>query len=341
MKIAIVAPSPVPFGVGGAEKLWWGMLEYLNKQTTHQCELIKISVKENSFWDLIDSYYRFHTLDVSSFDLVITGKYPGWMVQHENHHIYMLHRLRGLYDTYPFVGASLTFCRNHPKLDTLLNHLDRGAATPEKVFELLFDLRTDNSIPPGAYDFPGPLIRKIIHFFDKKAMDMVKTFSAISQTVARRKIYFPVNVPVKVVYPPSVLNGFKNSAHAYFFTVSRLDDSKRIQMIIKAYLKTKTILPLKIAGTGPQADSLKRLAKADPRIEFLGFVSDKDLVDCYANAFAVLFVPYDEDYGLITIEAMMCQKPVLTFTDAGGVLEFVTHGQIGRASWRERVCPYW
>jgi len=43
----------------------------------------------------------------------------------------------------------------------------------------------------------------------------------------------------------------------------------------------------------------------------------------YSNAYAVLFTPYDEDYGLITIEAMMCEKPVLTFTDSGGVVEFI------------------
>ena len=60
MKIAIVAPSPVPFGVGVAEKLWWGMLEFINKHTTHQCELIKTPAKEHNFWELIDSYYAFY-----------------------------------------------------------------------------------------------------------------------------------------------------------------------------------------------------------------------------------------------------------------------------------------
>ena len=35
MRIAIVAPSPVPFVIGGAENLWWGLLEALNALFAH------------------------------------------------------------------------------------------------------------------------------------------------------------------------------------------------------------------------------------------------------------------------------------------------------------------
>src|SRR5690606_33844213 len=47
------------------------------------------------------------------------------------------------------------------------------------------------------------------------------------------------------------------------------------------------------------------------------------------NALVVPFVPYDEDYGLITIEAMMSGKPVLTVTDSGGPNEFVKNWETG------------
>ena len=33
MKIAIVSPSPVPFTIGGAENLAWGLCDALNKNT--------------------------------------------------------------------------------------------------------------------------------------------------------------------------------------------------------------------------------------------------------------------------------------------------------------------
>jgi glycosyltransferase involved in cell wall biosynthesis len=47
------------------------------------------------------------------------------------------------------------------------------------------------------------------------------------------------------------------------------------------------------------------------------------LVDLYAGALAVVFPPYDEDYGYVTLEAFLARKPVVTTTDAGGPLEFV------------------
>lgn len=322
MKIAIVAPSPIPFGVGGAEKLWWGMLEFINKHTTHQCELIKIPTKENNFWDLIDSYYKFYTLDVSYFDMVISTKYPAWMVQHDNHQIYLQHCLRGLYDTYHFTKLPIDFDSSNEKIKAIINLINCNENL-DVVFNALFELRNDLTIPDETYMFPGPFIRMILHYFDQKAMSKINKFSAISQTVINRKEYFPVNKFVDKVYHPSNLTDFSNKNYDFFFTASRLDGAKRIRMIVEAYLKSDSKIPLKIAGGGPLSEELKELVKYDSRIEMLGFVSDQDLMDYYSNAYAVIFVPYDEDYGLITIEAMMCEKPVLTFDDTGGVVEFV------------------
>ncbi len=329
MKIAIVAPSPIPFGVGGAEKLWWGMLEYINKHTTHQCELIKVPVKENNFWNLIDSYKTFYDLNLYHFDMVITTKYPAWMVQHHNHHIYLQHCLRGLYDTYHFSGLPLEHSTDHPKVSAVLQLMKSKDTSIDDIFNALFELKSDSSVPDSTYSFPGSFIRQVVHFLDNKTMQNVKSFSAISQTVVSRKEYFPNNVKVSKIYHPSNLTNFENRSYQYFFTASRLDEAKRIHMIIDAYMKSNTQIPLKIAGAGPLSDELRELTSGDSRIDLLGFVSDAELMEYYSDAYAVLFVPYDEDYGLITIEAMMCEKPVLTFSDTGGVMEFVENRVTG------------
>ena len=49
----------------------------------------------------------------------------------------------------------------------------------------------------------------------------------------------------------------------------------------------------------------------------------------YANSRAVLFIPRDEDYGYITLEAMAAGKAVITAADSGGPLEFVVNGNTG------------
>ena len=329
MKIAIIAPSPVPFGVGGAEKLWWGMQEYINKNTTNQCELIKIPTKENNFWDLIHSYYKFYKLDLSHFDMVISTKYPAWMIQHENHHIYLQHCLRGLYDTYHFSGAPIEIKSEHPKVNDILSLIKNDNTSLDTFFDNIFKLEQDYTIPTNTYAFPGPFIRKIIHFLDNKTMQNVDNFSAISQTVINRKEYFPKDVIVDKNFHPSNLTNLHNESYDYFFTASRLDTAKRIEMIIRAYKKSKTTIPLKVAGAGPLSEEIKNLVKDDKRIEMLGFISDDDLIKHYSKAYAVLFVPYDEDYGLITIEAAMSEKAVLTFDDTGGVVEFIENEKTG------------
>ena len=112
MKIAIVGPSPVPYVYGGAEGLLWKLTESINNYTVHQAELIKLPIKELSFWDLIDSYYQFYKLDLSHFDMVISTKYPTWMVKHKNHVVYLQHHLRGLFDTYHFCSESIIVPNN-------------------------------------------------------------------------------------------------------------------------------------------------------------------------------------------------------------------------------------
>jgi glycosyltransferase involved in cell wall biosynthesis len=69
------------------------------------------------------------------------------------------------------------------------------------------------------------------------------------------------------------------------------------------------------------------------RISFLGAVSDDELVGLYAGALAVLYPPFDEDFGYVTLEAFLARKPVVTCTDSGGPNEFVRDGVNGF------VCP--
>lgn len=333
MNIGIVAPSPVPFCVGGAEKLWWGLLAYINQQTPHKAELIKLPSREHSFWDLIDTYHTFSRLDLSYFDVIISGKYPGWMVRHPHHVCYMLHCLRGLYDTYHFTGLPTNCDTSNPKLKFLIDFMHLHHGVPDRLdefFDRINQVRTAD-IAPETFLFPGPFIRRAIHFLDAAglASSRIQKYAAISKNVASRQEYFPAGAKVEVLYPPSDLRDFANTGAEYFFTVGRLDGAKRIGLLVEAMRRARGTTPLKIAGKGPEEAAIRQLAANDPRIEFLGFVNDLDLISLYANALAVLYVPYDEDYGLVTVEAMASAKPVLTTTDSGGPREFVREGETG------------
>lgn len=65
------------------------------------------------------------------------------------------------------------------------------------------------------------------------------------------------------------------------------------------------------------------------RVTLLGRVDDDRLIELYAGCLAVLFAPYQEDYGYVTLEAFLSRKPVITAHDSGGTLEFVSGGANG------------
>ncbi len=338
MKIALIAPSGVPFVVGGAEKLWWGLSGHVNRHTAHAMELIKLPSPEQDFWQIAASYERWSLLDLSHFDAVISTKYPAWMVQHPNHVVYLQHTLRGLYDTYP-QGMALQPARVPPAAQALWRLLQapgvERALLPE-IFARVRELQADVGIDPETLRaltaLPGPLVRALVRKLDAIALapGAVQKYFAISGVVARREGYFPTEAQVTVLPHPSNLEGLHGGPAEFVFTASRLDAPKRLDLLVRAYRRTATTVPLCIAGDGPEGDKLRALAAGDARIRFAGRLNDDALVEHYSRAALVPFIPFDEDMGLITLEAMAAGKPVLTVSDAGGVTEFVQDGINGR-----------
>ena len=64
-------------------------------------------------------------------------------------------------------------------------------------------------------------------------------------------------------------------------------------------------------------------------MHFTGAVNDEALLELYAGALGVIYAPFDEDYGYVTLEAFLARKPVITARDSGGTLEFVVDGVNG------------
>jgi len=329
MKLAIIAPSPVPFVMGGAENLWLGLLAAFNRMDSIQADLIKLPSPERNAAEIIASYQNFSLLDLRHFDQVISTKYPAWMIDHPNHVVYMQHKLRGLYDTYP-ADLSINWQEDCP-LPIELQRLLLLDNPDRKILPELFDrLQQWLLANPehAAMQLPGPLLRAIVHQLDRIALapNKIIRYLAISNTVKQREGYFPVDVPVKVIHHPTSLITREALADETIFTASRLDGAKRIDLLIKAYKHAGLEIPFHIAGNGPAEAELKELAAGSPSIRFLGRISEERLVEEYRRALFVPFVPYQEDYGLITLEAMQSGKPVVTVTDAGGVNELVQHG---------------
>jgi glycosyltransferase involved in cell wall biosynthesis len=94
----------------------------------------------------------------------------------------------------------------------------------------------------------------------------------------------------------------------------------------------KTGVRLTLVGNGPDEDGLREQIEKhglQHKVELAGRVSDERLLELYLAALGVYYGPFDEDYGYVTLEGFAAHRPVVTLTDAGGPLEFVTDGETG------------
>ncbi len=136
----------------------------------------------------------------------------------------------------------------------------------------------------------------------------------------------PLHVPIR-------LSGLRPVASEdYIFSISRLDRTKRVDLLLEALAQAGGASRAVIAGEGPEEPRLRELAKKlglDGRVEFAGRLLDAEVVRHYNQARAVYYGPVDEDFGLVTVEAFSAGKPVITFADSGGVLELVEDGISG------------
>jgi glycosyltransferase involved in cell wall biosynthesis len=105
--------------------------------------------------------------------------------------------------------------------------------------------------------------------------------------------------------------------------------------VLEALAYTREPVKVRFAGAPDHPDFVKELSdlslklKLTSRVEWLGPISEEEKCDQYAHALGVLYPPIDEDYGYVTLEAMLSRKPLITCTDSGGPLEFVRPGEDG------------
>ncbi len=115
-------------------------------------------------------------------------------------------------------------------------------------------------------------------------------------------------------------------------SVARLEKNKRVDLAVRAMVHLPPALRLIVVGEGSHRRALEAMVEEldlGRRVTFAGAVADRDLVALYRDALCLVYAPFDEDYGLATLEAFLAAKPVITATDSGGTLEFVHDGGNG------------
>ncbi|WP_442588756.1 glycosyltransferase [Pedobacter sp. AW31-3R] len=160
---------------------------------------------------------------------------------------------------------------------------------------------------------------RVLRVFDSmaaKASDFYLTNS--KEVKARIEDSYHPEQPVSIINPAAKLDNFyiSNEVKDYHLVVSRLEDYKMVDLVVKAFNQTPE-KKLVIVGTGSMEAELKALA--GDNITFLKAQSAAQLAKLYANCKALIF-PQHEDYGITPLEAAASGRPVIAF-GKGGVTE--------------------
>ena len=123
-------------------------------------------------------------------------------------------------------------------------------------------------------------------------------------------------------------------ADNFIFFAGRLVEQKGVRYLIRAFAYVSAKFPdakLKIAGSGPDEESLRRDSTSllvSDKIEFLGWKTARELATLYQDA-AVVAVPSTyEPFGMTALEAMACKRPVVA-SRTGGLVDIVKHETTG------------
>lgn len=167
--------------------------------------------------------------------------------------------------------------------------------------------------------------RRILNKYD---INHINKIIATSRNVQDRiKLYLKRNS--KIIYPPIDSNKYYNKRHKNFWlSVNRLIHHKRIDMQLNAFSK----LPnekLIIVGSYEQSSHFKKYANyiksiKPKNVEIKSWISEKELLELYANCKGFITTSKDEDFGLTPIEAMASGKPVIA-PNEGGYKETITN----------------
>jgi glycosyltransferase involved in cell wall biosynthesis len=255
----------------------------------HRADLVRLPVAFDRHRAL-DSALGWRMVPVDA-DLVIATNFPSYFVRHRRKVVWLFHQHRNAYD-----AADMPW--------------------------------SDFALEDGALED-----QRLLADWDARVLEEAERVYTTSGVVADRLLRFNGLRATPLYHPPPLHEDLHPGPFGdYVFCATRLEANKRPDLMVEGIANSRSGTRLVIAGTGSLDRDLRALAKrlsAADKVDLTGFVPDEQLVEQYAGALAVLYTPFDEDYGYVTLQAFFAGKPVITTKDAGGVLEWVEDGVTG------------
>jgi len=295
VKTVVVCEAQVPFVHGGAEIHVRELLRELIARG-YEAELVSVPFKWYPKEEILPHAAAWRLLDLSEsngrpIDLMIASKFPTYFARHPRKVAWLIHQYRAAYELCGTVYSDF-------------GHNERDVGLRDTLIRL-----------------------------DTETLSECRRVFANAANTASRVQKFNGIAAEALYHPPRLAGRLTAGAYDdYVLSVGRLESVKRVDLLVKAMAGVDKPIRLRIAGDGTQRANVERAAQDAgvlDRVDFLGTVDDEALVALYRDALAVLYPPYDEDFGYVTLEGFLARKPVVTATDSGGPNEFVVDGVNG------------
>jgi glycosyltransferase involved in cell wall biosynthesis len=294
-RTVLVCETQVPLVRGGAELLVQQLVGELRVRGV-AADRVSLPFKWYPKDEILPHAAAWRLLDLSEsngrpIDIVIATKFPTYFARHPRKVCWLVHQYRAAYELCGTLFSDFA----HEEADVALR--DRLMALDEQMLAECHGLYT------------------------------------ISRTVSARLEKYNGLASTPLYHPPLIAPRLSpGGASDYVLSVARLEKNKRVDLAVAAIAKVPGPLRLVVVGDGSDRRAIEEVADATgarDRIEFVGAVGDDTLVALYRDALCLVYAPFDEDYGLATLEAFLAGKPVVTASDSGGTLEFVRDGENG------------
>ncbi len=291
----LICTTQVPFTTGGAEAHAAGLRRALT-EAGYCAEIAAVPFKWYPPREIMRSALSWRLLDLTEangkrIDLMIGMKFPAYVVAHPNKVLWIMHQYRAAYN---LCGTPF---------DDLSGHSE------------------------------GPRVREFIRQCDERFIPEARKVFANSKQVAERLLRYNRIESEPLYHPPPRAGALRcGEPGDYVFYPSRLEPQKRQELLIEAMRYTSTPVRAIFAGTASDYAYYESLIKQHglaERVEIRGFIEEGEMIALYERALAVCYLPFDEDYGYVTLEAMLAGRPLIVARDSGGPTEFVEHNANG------------